>query len=185
MSIRASIFSKHSSIQRTFNTMGFHLYHRSLTNSDSIELDYLKPIRLSGENGLIANFIHAHSDEDLETWELSLSEIAELTQTDAADLCLIWYAQMEDSGPIRVSVVTSLSGKSNIMDTEVLIMQKPIRHAEWNETYGERTPVKIRYPEQQKAGQTFESVLVKGGISNLQHSWKLAPPKMQIGGVIR
>ncbi len=165
--------------------MGFHLYQRSLTNSDSIELDYLKPIRLSGENGLIANFIHAHPNEDLETWELSLSEIAELTKTKAENLCLIWCAQMEDSGPIGVSMVTSLTGKSNIMDTEVLIMQKPIRHAEWDETYGETTPVKIRYPEEQKAEQMFESVLVKGGISNLHHSWKLAPPKMQIGGVIR
>ena len=64
------------------------------------------------------------------------------------------------------SLVTSLTGKSNIMDTEVLILQQPIRHVQWDEVVNDaKPPASIRYPEQQKAEQVFESVLVKGGIS--------------------
>lgn len=166
--------------------MGFHLYQTTSDAASGMQkLHYLKPVRLSGEHGLIAHFIRAHPHEDLADWELKLEEIASITETPESDIQLIFCSQLEEDSPLAFSLVTSLTGKSNIMDTEVLILQQPIRHVQWDEVVDNaKPPASIRYPEQQKAEQVFESVLVKGGISRLKHTWKLAPPKMQIGGVI-
>ena len=60
--------------------MGFHLYQSTSDAASGMqELHYIKPVRLSGEHGLIAHFIRAHPHEDLADWELKLEEIASIT----------------------------------------------------------------------------------------------------------
>lgn len=163
--------------------MGVHLYQKTTSDENMVSLSHLQSIRLSGPNGIVAKFLGSHPDEDLELWKLNPDEIGELVGQSAGDKTLIFSSHFEITGKPSFSLIRNLSGKSSIMDTELLMMLQPIGDITFSQPFSDY-PQTIEYPETQKLETFFESILIKGGASKLDHSWKLAPPKMQIGGII-
>lgn len=164
--------------------MGMHLYHKSNTTDGIVKLSHLRPVKVSGKDGIVSKYIADHPNEDLEHWPLTPEVITQLLGEEKSDNVIIFSSQYEDTGKLSLSWVTNIHAKSSIMDTELLIMMQCLESVIYEES-SSIPPQLLEYPEEQKRENVFESILVKGGISNLNHSWKLAPPKMQIGGVIR
>ena len=165
--------------------MGAHLYKKNETNGETISLSHIKAVRLSGKEGIIAKFVETHREqEDLEDWAMPIDEVCKLTDEPADGAVLLFVSPTEQGDALSVSIVKSLIGKSSIVETELLLMMQPILNAELTDVEG-GYPSQIVYQEKQKSDSVFESLVIKGGISTIKHSWKLAPPKMQIGGMIR
>lgn len=165
--------------------MGAHLYKKNATDEGMVSLSHLKAVRLSGKEGIIAKFVESHREgEDLESWILSIDEICKLTGEASDDAVFLFLSPSEEGSEPSVSLVKTLSGKSSIMETELLLMMQPLQNVVVTDLDGNH-PSRIVYPEKQRSDSVFESLLIKGGISTIKHSWKLAPPKMQIGGMIR
>ena len=164
--------------------MGVHLYKKTVVKDGLVTLSHVSAIRLSGADGLVAQYVQRHRDEDLEHWIISVEEICEITGNLADQAMLLFISPSETKGNPEVSLIKTLSGNTSIVETELLLMMQAIRSVEF--PYGNDVcPSEIAYPEKQKEDSFFESLLIKGGNSNLKHTWKLMPPKMQIGGMIR
>jgi hypothetical protein len=164
--------------------MGVHLYQKTTSAEGIVSLSHVQSVRLSGSDGIVSKFIKSNPNEDLEQWTLNPGEIAELLGQSSENKALIFSSHYESTGNPSVSLIKTLSGKSSIMETELLMMMQPIENIASSASESDY-PKRIEYPEKQKLETFFESILIKGGVSKLNHSWKLAPPKMQIGGVIR
>ena len=164
--------------------MGVHLYKKTATKDGIVTLSHTSAVRLSGADGLVAQYVQRHRDQDLEHWIVAVDEICEITGNSPDQAVLLFISPSETEGDPEVSLIKTLSGNTSIVETELLLMMQAIRGAEFpggNDT----SPSEITYPETQKEDSFFESLLIKGGNSNLKHTWKLMPPKMQIGGMIR
>ena len=164
--------------------MGVHLYKKTAAKDGLVTLSHINAVRLSGADGLVAQYVQRHRNKDLDNWIVPVEEICEITGHSPDQAVLLFISPSEKEGNPEISLIRTLSGKTSIVETELLLMMQAIRDAKFSGG-NETCPSEITYPETQKEDSFFESLLIKGGNSNLKHTWKLTPPKMQIGGMIR
>ena len=164
--------------------MGMYIYQSTAFSNGKIELTDPEKIKLSGEDGLIARYFKLHEDEELQSWILETDEIASISGTEVHDPVVVMVSKLDDEEKPTVSVIKSITGKCMITQTDMVIVQYPLAHIQ--------TPIGPQFPplsivcsEWKESQLVFDSIVISGANTNLSHSWKLMPPKMHIGGVIR
>ena len=162
--------------------MAFLIY-KKYGNAETIRYEQLKPLKLGGREGLIAQHVKTLSDEQVRSWKLSATGLLKLAGHAGAvdELTVLFDVAGQDATSVCLYEVTRIHGSCRDTSTQLALDMAVVVDKEiGDEAAAYAKGFEIPVPE--KLRLLGETLALTGGPGG--GDWKWGTPPMQLGATV-
>jgi hypothetical protein len=160
--------------------MAFQVYKKSLAG-EKVRYERVKPLKLSGREGLIARHVKSLRGEEGVSWKLSVAELLALAGFTGQDLTVLFDVGGRDATSICFYELMRLHGSCRDTSTNLALDMNVVCDRELEELqsdFGAAFETALPVPPKQLG----EILSLTGGIGG--GDWKWGKPSLQIGATV-
>jgi len=162
--------------------MGFLIY-KKYANAESVSYELLKPLRLAGSDGLIAQHVKTLKPEQTPSWKLGATGLLKLAGFAAAfdEYAVLFDVAGRDATNVCLYELTRIHGSSRDMSTQLALDFTVVLDKEFGEGAADYVK-KFEIPLPERPRQLGETLALTGGPGG--GDWKWAGTSLQLGATV-
>jgi hypothetical protein len=162
--------------------MGFLIY-KKYANAESVSYEQLKPLKLSGSDGLIAQHVKALKPEQAPSWKLGATGLLKLAGLEAAfdEYAVLFDVAGRDATTVCLYELTRIHGSSRDTSTQLALDFTVVVDKEFGEGAAAYAR-KFEIPIPERPRQLGETLALTGGPGG--GDWKWAATSLQLGATV-
>jgi hypothetical protein len=160
--------------------MAFLTYKKSVVDGKA-SYEKIKPLKLGGRTGLLAQHVKTLSEEDSRSWKLDPAELLKLAGQEAGDTAVLFDVAGVDSTSICLYELVQIHGSCRDTSTQLALDMTVVVDRE----IGNDAPAfakKFEIILAEKPRMLGETLALSGGPGG--GDWKWGTPPMQLGATI-
>jgi hypothetical protein len=160
--------------------MAFLTYKKSVADGKA-SYEQIKPLKLGGRTGLLAQHVKTLSDEAARSWKLDAAELLKLAGQESADTAVLFDVAGADSTSVCLYELVKIHGSCRDTSTQLALDMTVVV----DEEIGDDAPAftkKFEIILVEKPRQLGETLSLSGGPGG--GDWKWGTPPMQLGATI-